>query len=117
MPELSNPKLSPSSIYRVLHPTAGTVLAALRVAADSKVARRNIDLYTRKLRHIKPIIDGHYLQRMGIPTGPLYREILQQLRDARMDGRIVTIAEEETLIQELLAEKNLTIHGSDRDGE
>jgi len=117
LPELSNPKLSPSSIYRVLHPSAVAVLAALRVATDSKVARRNIDLYARKLRHIKSIIDGHYLQRMGIPTGPLYREILQQLRDARMDGRIVTIAEEETLIQELLAEKNLTIHGNDRDGE
>jgi len=117
LPELSNPKISPSSIYRILHPSADAVLAALRVATDSQVARRYIDLYACKLRHIKPIIDGHCLQKMGIPTGPLYREILQQLQDARMDGRISTIADEKTLIQELLAEMNLTFDGGNRDGQ
>ena len=35
-----------------------------------------------------PLLTGHDLQRLGIPTGPAYKRILDTVRDAQLDGRI-----------------------------
>jgi tRNA nucleotidyltransferase (CCA-adding enzyme) len=105
--ELSNPELSPSRVYRLLHPCSAATLAALRVAVESPVARRHIDLYTHKLTYVKPRTDGHDLKRMGIPRGPVYREVLEALRDERLDGRVRTRADEEALVQQLIVERKL----------
>ena len=48
---------------------------------------------------------SHYLEEIGLPRGPLYRELLQRLQDERLNGKIVTVADEKALIQRLIAEK------------
>ena len=109
LPELADPELSPSGIYRLLHRCSDAGLAALRAAADSPIARRHIDLHVHKLMHVRPMIDGHYLGRMGVPRGPVYKEILQRLRDERLDGKVVVRADEEALVRELLRERGLSV--------
>lgn len=55
-----------------------------------------------KWRHIKSGITGDDLKVRGIPTGPRYKEILSQLRAARLDGTIKNNKEEEDLLNTLL---------------
>ncbi len=55
-----------------------------------------------KWRHIKSGITGDDLKARGIPTGPRYKEILSQLRAARLDGEIKNDKEEEELLNTLL---------------
>jgi len=40
-----------------------------------------------------PLITGEDLKRLAIPTGPAYRELLDAVRDAQLDGQIKTASE------------------------
>jgi tRNA nucleotidyltransferase (CCA-adding enzyme) len=55
-----------------------------------------------KWRHVKSVITGDDLKVRGIPTGPRYKEILSQLRAARLDGEIKNDKEEEEMLNTLL---------------
>jgi tRNA nucleotidyltransferase (CCA-adding enzyme) len=51
-----------------------------------------------------PSISGDDLKAYGLPPGPAYRQILQKLRTARLDGRISTDIDEQKLLEQLLKE-------------
>jgi len=40
-----------------------------------------------------PLITGEDLKRLAIPTGPAYRELLDAVRDAQLDGQLKTASE------------------------
>ena len=50
-----------------------------------------------------PLLTGSDLQRSGIPTGPIFRKILDRVRDAQLDGEVTTAAEAMNLAQQVLA--------------
>jgi hypothetical protein len=52
-------------------------------------------------------VDGHSLRARGLPPGPVYRQILGTLRDAWLDGKIETAAEEQALLDRLLLEQGI----------
>jgi tRNA nucleotidyltransferase (CCA-adding enzyme) len=64
--------------------------------------------YQMEWRELSIFTDGYELRRRGIPTGPVYRLILGQLKDAWLDGLIHKKEEEISLLDELM-EKH---HGS-----
>ncbi|MFO8009074.1 MAG: CCA tRNA nucleotidyltransferase [Candidatus Brocadiia bacterium] len=49
----------------------------------------------------EPLIDGHDLIEMGYEPGPLFGEVLEQVRDAQLDGEITTTEEARRLAREL----------------
>jgi poly(A) polymerase len=51
-----------------------------------------------------PLITGHDLQRLGIPPGPLYKRLLDTVRDAQLDGTVRTPQEALELVKRLLKE-------------
>ena len=51
-----------------------------------------------------PGLDGHDLRARGLPPGPIYRHILEALRDAWLDGKITTEEEEAAMLDQLIAE-------------
>ncbi|MFO0898771.1 MAG: CCA tRNA nucleotidyltransferase [Pirellulales bacterium] len=51
-----------------------------------------------------PLVGGDDLKRAGIPPGPQYRALLDQLRDAQLRGEIRTAAEALSLAARLLGE-------------
>jgi tRNA nucleotidyltransferase (CCA-adding enzyme) len=53
--------------------------------------------YLAEWRYIRPLLDGHALRALGLPPGPLFSKILHELRAARLDGQLNTLAEEEAL--------------------
>lgn len=50
-----------------------------------------------------PLLTGHDLIRSGVPQGPVYHELLEQVRDAQLEGRVRSKKQALLLIDELLA--------------
>ncbi|MCJ7764043.1 MAG: hypothetical protein MUO90_02655, partial [Dehalococcoidales bacterium] len=69
------------------------------IAGDFPIARQHIKLYLDKLRLVKPILTGDDLIKIGIPQGPRIKEVLNQLLDARLDGKVKTRQDEEKLVK------------------
>jgi tRNA nucleotidyltransferase (CCA-adding enzyme) len=72
--------------------------------ALNDACRRQIERFQTELQGVAPLIDGHYLkEKMGLAPGPLFKEIIDALRAARLDGEASTLAEERAIVDELLA--------------
>jgi tRNA nucleotidyltransferase (CCA-adding enzyme) len=103
--------LRPSQIYRYLESFTSESLLIGWLGTEDETARAQIGQFQRELRGIDPIIDGHYLRReLDLRPGPIYRRILDDLRAARLDGQVVTLADERAWVERWLEE-----HGNDDD--
>jgi len=51
-----------------------------------------------------PLLSGADLIEHGVPRGPIYRELLDQVRDAQLDGRIDSTAAALQLVDRILSE-------------
>jgi len=104
LPQLEQPR-SPSQIHRLLEPVPSQALLVGWLACEDETARAQLAQFQRELRGVEPIIDGHYLrQEFNLRPGPLYRQILDHLRAARLDGQVITLADEHTLVEHWLKE-------------
>ncbi len=56
-------------------------------------------------RNVKPFTSGYTLQQRGLEPGPKYKEILNRLRAAWLDGEVQREEEEKKLLEKLLSEK------------
>ncbi len=100
LPRLAAPELAPSALAQGLDKFSDDALRIAAGATDDARARERIQDYRARLKHIAPELGGNDLKRLGLPPGPVYREILSRLRDARLDGKIATREEEEALVVE-----------------
>ncbi len=95
-----------SQLYRLLQPTNDDARLIAWLALDNPVARDQIKRYQAYLRNVTPLIDGNYLkQELKLVPSPLFREIIEALRDARLDGLVTSLAEERRLVDKILAEQ------------
>ncbi len=95
---LSVSGLAPSSICSLLHGYSSPALVANSLAADSPVAGEHIQLFLNVLRYVKPSLTGEDLKRMGVAQGPRIKEILNLLREARLDGKVSSKKDEEEMV-------------------
>ena len=100
--ELSSPGLAPSQVYERLHGYHLTALLVNSLGSGSETAAEHIELYLNVLRHVQPSLDGNDLRGMGVPEGPRIKEILERLREARLDGKIDSQEEEEEMVRGLM---------------
>ncbi len=106
-PQLGDEEQSRWQTYKLLRDIDVRALQAYsRVEAlqADMVAWQRLKLYLDTLRHIKPELKGDYLESIGAKPGPLYREILEQLLEAKIEGRAPTRGDEEEFVRERLAE-------------
>lgn len=75
------------------------------LACEDGDSTRMLQQHAQKWTHIKASTDGETLRQRGLPPGPVYKEILGQLRSAWLDGKIHTPAEEEKLLEAILAKQ------------
>jgi tRNA nucleotidyltransferase (CCA-adding enzyme) len=79
-------------------------LPLLSIYAVYLVSRENALLsYISIWRHVKPHTTGHDLKAQGLPPGPRFADILNQLRAGWLDGVLSNKEEEEELLRALLA--------------
>ena len=100
--ELSAPGQAPSQIYGLLHGYSLTALTSSALGSGSATAAEHIELYFNVLRHVNPVLSGEDLKKLGVPQGPKIKEILQLLREARLDGKVDSKEEEEGMVRGLI---------------
>jgi tRNA nucleotidyltransferase (CCA-adding enzyme) len=87
-------RLSPKEIYTLFKPLPIEVLLYIMAKAEEKEVQKAISLFFTQLNAIKVSLRGKDLQELGIKPGPLYREILDALLVARLEGKIKTKEDE-----------------------
>lgn len=80
-------------------PELAVYAVSLSVVGETGEALRN---YLENWQYIKPTITGHVLKELGLPPGPKYQNILRELRNAWLDGKIKTPREETLLLEKLV---------------
>jgi tRNA nucleotidyltransferase (CCA-adding enzyme) len=102
MKELARPGQAPSVIYNLLRGYCPTAYTAVSIASGSDIATEHIELYLNVLKDVNPTLTGDDLKKMGIPTGPRIKEVLQKLREARLDGKIDSKKGEEGMVRRIV---------------
>ena len=79
---------SPKDIYNTLYPlNIQTILFAM-ASAGSEEQKKAISLYLTTLRLTRAELTGKDLKLMGYTPGPLFKEMLTAILEARLDGKI-----------------------------
>jgi len=86
--------LPPSRVYDLLAPLDVEAILVVMAKARQDVAKKYISLYLTHLRNVKVMLTGDDLKALGIPPGPLYRKLLTELLDAKLDGLVRNREEE-----------------------
>jgi tRNA nucleotidyltransferase (CCA-adding enzyme) len=94
---------SPSRIVQRLdHLKPLVIYAAYLAVEDQPLLADCLRRYAQHWKQIRPFTTGDDLRARGLSPGPRYKQILEALRAAWLDGRITTAAEEHSLLEELL---------------
>jgi tRNA nucleotidyltransferase (CCA-adding enzyme) len=88
-----------SSLYRWFKPLSTEILLFMMARTTKDPVRQWISRYITKLRNVEPLLTGHDLKKLGLPAGPLYKTILDDLLTARLDARVTTAEDEKALVQ------------------
>ncbi len=93
-----------SDVYHWLTGLPVEVLLYLMSRTRSEEVKRCISLYFTQLQNIRCFITGEDLKALGVPEGPRFREILDVVLDARLNGLAATREDELRIARERLAE-------------
>jgi tRNA nucleotidyltransferase (CCA-adding enzyme) len=96
------PRPRASEIYRWFSTCSTTVLLYLSARADDEI-RRWISQYLIHLRTVHPELTGDDLRKLGFSPGPIYREILDALRFARLDAEVESRGDEISFVKKRFA--------------
>ncbi|MDE2715889.1 MAG: hypothetical protein OXI33_02595 [Chloroflexota bacterium] len=100
--ELEDENVARSQVYRLLqglHPHA--VESCAMADTDTKVGDW-LHLYLDELRHVRPLLDGDDLMALGVREGPEVGLLLTKLLDARLDGLVESVEDEEAMVRRAL---------------
>ncbi|MFH0877290.1 MAG: hypothetical protein V1863_03610 [Candidatus Omnitrophota bacterium] len=98
---LAQKKCKPSSVYRCLESLSYETILAIAVLSRSRWARQRIEDFFLKHHGHRLGVRGEDLRNFGIPPGPRYKNILQELLYAKIDGKITSKEEELRLAQKI----------------
>ncbi|MCX7857512.1 MAG: CBS domain-containing protein [Deltaproteobacteria bacterium] len=88
---LSNAKnMKKSEIAKILRDMSQEAILLLMAESENEDLRKSISNFITTFSSVKPEITGKDLKSMGLKEGPIFREILESVRDAKIDGIIKT---------------------------
>jgi tRNA nucleotidyltransferase (CCA-adding enzyme) len=80
--------LKPSEVYRALLPFRPEELLFLMARAEKESTRKAVSHYFHRYRNTQTELKGKDLKAMGIVPGPIYRRVLDELLDARINKQV-----------------------------
>jgi tRNA nucleotidyltransferase (CCA-adding enzyme) len=102
------------ALYKLLSQYDTEILLYIMAKANNRTIKRLISTYFTKLKGTGSLLKGRDLKAMGFQPGPLFREILGALLEARLDNLVTTREDEIALVRErygsYLALPRLTPH-------
>src|SRR5208337_1232366 len=84
----------PSEVYRALLPFRPEELLFLMGKPDTESTRMAVSHYFHRYRNVQTELKGKDLKAMGILPGPIYRQLLDELLDARINKQVKNRPEE-----------------------
>ena len=83
-----------SVLYNKLSGFKTELLLYMMAATKKEIVKRSISNYFTRLRYVHTLISGKDLKNMEIEPGPVFREILQALLEAKLNGKLKTKSDE-----------------------
>jgi tRNA nucleotidyltransferase (CCA-adding enzyme) len=90
---------SRTQIYHLLAPLDTEFILHMMAKSRHEGSRRAISLYFTQLKNLKPEIKGRDLVAMGYQPGPLIKEMLDRLLEARLNEKVKSRREERDFIR------------------
>jgi tRNA nucleotidyltransferase (CCA-adding enzyme) len=72
------------------------------IISDHPLIRQRIELYLNQLRYVRTALTGDDLLQWGIASGPRIKEVMELLREARLDGKVRTREEELKMVKQVI---------------
>lgn len=69
---------------------------------ENKAFQQTIEQFLNKWRYTTPTTNGNALKALGLKPGPQFKHILQELRNARIDGKIISDEDEKRYLHQLI---------------
>jgi tRNA nucleotidyltransferase (CCA-adding enzyme) len=95
-------KMKKSEVASILRNMSQEAVLFLMALSEKDDSRKAISNFITTSSSVKPEITGDDLKSMGIREGPIFKELLQSVRDAKIDGILRTKEEEINYVLSLL---------------
>ncbi|MFC1828789.1 CBS domain-containing protein [Thermodesulfobacteriota bacterium] len=92
-----------STLYNQLSHFNTELILYMMAATKQERVKRSISQYFTQLRHVKTSIGGKDLLKIGIEPGPIYREILQAVLDAKLNGQVKSRNDELSFVRDYVS--------------
>ena len=93
------PKPKNSEIYRLLNQMSNEGLLYLTAIARKNEIKKGVSHFVTTMKKIETELNGNDLKEMGYREGHQFKEMLNRLKDARLDGEVSTRQQEKAFIQ------------------
>ncbi len=80
--------ITPGQLCRLLDRFSPGSVRVNALLSESPEHRWALNCYLTELRYVKPFLNGRDLIALGVDRGPAVGELLAELRNARLDGRV-----------------------------
>ncbi len=96
-----------SEIYKILDSLSRETMLFIMAKTRSEEVKKAISSYITHYDSYRPFTTGNDLKRLGVPEGPLYKEVLEKLKDAKIDMNLKTKEEESHFVDIYLMERGI----------
>jgi tRNA nucleotidyltransferase (CCA-adding enzyme) len=83
-----------SALYHRLAGLRTELILFMMAATDKEKVKKAISFYFTSLRRMSISLKGEDLKRLGVSPGPIYREVLQAVLDAKLNGQVESYEDE-----------------------
>ena len=87
------------ALYKLLSQYDTEILLYMMARANNRTIKRLLSNYFTKLKGARSLLKGRDLKTMGFPPGPLFKEILEALLEARLNNEVVTREDEKAFVR------------------
>ena len=102
LPSMAGTK--PSIFTARLDKVSTVAIYSLYCACDDYDIKTKILTYITEWQYVTQKTTGYDLEARRLPPGPIYKEILTRLRNAWLDGEVLTTEDEKALLENLMGE-------------
>jgi tRNA nucleotidyltransferase/poly(A) polymerase len=94
-----------SEVHKVLEPLSTETKLFIMAKTKSEAIKKTVSKYITYAGSFKPILTGNDLRAMDIKEGPVYKEILESLKEAKIDMNLETRDQEMSFVRSYLLKK------------